>query len=242
MFGFFKKKPKMPQTSDKIWMSEESKWNGFLSEVKLISAREGYNSNLDNSHSDILDSNWDKISGAQKKICVLYFFEETKKNAIKLLEKNDFSTIELEKASMIKKTGELLIFTASAFDLERSIRLQNTLKEYIELGDCEIIFVEHYPLYSKQKAVLEKIALLTNDTIKACFYISMKAPLMEVFGTERIVELMSRMGTKDEDMLEHPMMSSAINKAQQKLDKEVKIERKANSQAQWFKINYKVEG
>jgi len=165
MFGFFKKKPKMPEVSDKIWMSEEGKWKGFLDGVTTISIEEVSHSNSQESHSDILDSNWKNESNSQKKICVLYFFEETRKKTASLLEENGLATIDLEKASMVKSSGELLIFTASALEVQRSIRLQNDLREHIGAGNFEIIFIEHYPLLSKEKEVLETIALLIDDSI-----------------------------------------------------------------------------
>jgi len=67
----------------------------------------------------------------------------------------------------------------------------------------------------------------------------MRDPLMEVFGAERIIETMSRMGTKEDEMLQHSMITKAISRAQQKLDDAVKNEQRADSQEEWFKRNYK---
>ncbi len=57
-----------------------------------------------------------------------------------------------------------------------------------------------------------------GDPGSSIFYISLEDKLMRLFGSERIASLVDRLGMKDDEALESPMLSSAIEKAQKKVE------------------------
>jgi preprotein translocase subunit SecA len=50
---------------------------------------------------------------------------------------------------------------------------------------------------------------------------------------------MKQLGLKEDEMIEHSMVSSAMKRAQAKIGKKITIEKRARSQQEWFDNNYK---
>jgi preprotein translocase subunit SecA len=67
---------------------------------------------------------------------------------------------------------------------------------------------------------------------------SLEEPWIAQFGAESIRGLMQKMGMKEDEVLSHSMITSAIQNAQKKLDKSVTSEMKANSMEEWFRLNH----
>ncbi|MFA5620705.1 MAG: preprotein translocase subunit SecA [Weeksellaceae bacterium] len=57
-----------------------------------------------------------------------------------------------------------------------------------------------------------------GDPGSSLFYVSLEDNLMRVFGSEKIARLMDRMGHKEGDMIQHPMISRSIERAQKKVE------------------------
>ena len=57
-----------------------------------------------------------------------------------------------------------------------------------------------------------------GDPGSSTFYVSLEDKLMRLFGSERIAGMVDRLGMKDDEALESSMLSSAIEKAQKKVE------------------------
>src|SRR5512133_2421276 len=57
-----------------------------------------------------------------------------------------------------------------------------------------------------------------GDPGSSIFYLSLEDELMRIFGSERIQGLMSKMGMKDGEQIEHPWLTKAIENAQKKVE------------------------
>jgi preprotein translocase subunit SecA len=57
-----------------------------------------------------------------------------------------------------------------------------------------------------------------GDPGSSIFYLSLEDDLMRIFGSDRIQTLMSRMGMKDGEQIEHPWLTKAIEGAQKKVE------------------------
>ncbi|TVR82030.1 MAG: preprotein translocase subunit SecA [Saprospirales bacterium] len=57
-----------------------------------------------------------------------------------------------------------------------------------------------------------------GDPGSSQFYISLEDNLMRLFHSERIAKLMDRMGHKDGEMIQHPMVTKSIERAQKKVE------------------------
>ena len=95
-----------------------------------------------------------------------------------------------------------------------------------------IIFTEHHPLHAKE---VELINLWKQESFTV--FNSMDEPFLLAFGGERIARMMRAMGIKEEEAIEHRMISQSILNAQEKIAKKVMSESPASSQAEWMKKN-----
>ncbi len=57
-----------------------------------------------------------------------------------------------------------------------------------------------------------------GDPGSSVFYVSLEDKLMRLFASERIASVMDKMGFKEGDMIEHPMISKSIERAQKKVE------------------------
>jgi hypothetical protein len=116
-----------------------------------------------------------------------------------------------------------------AFDCE--ISLAREVNSFQVAGKT-VIFLEHYPLSDKETSLLQSWKPTSTFVLSA-----LDEPLFTHFGGERIIQLMQQMGMKEDEPLEHTMITSAIQNAQQKLAKKVTVEHTAASMEEWFRKN-----
>ncbi len=103
-----------------------------------------------------------------------------------------------------------------------------------KLQNKKPIFVEHYPLHTKE------FDLVRNwDTGKIIVFSAMDEPLFKHFGSEKLIPLMKMLGMKEDEVIEHNMVSKSIIKGQEKIAKQVTLEQSASSQEEWMRKNIK---
>ena len=96
------------------------------------------------------------------------------------------------------------------------------------------VFVEHYPLHSKE------LELIKNwQAEKIIVFSAMDEPLFKHFGSDKLIPLMKMMGMKEDEVIEHSMVSKSIIKGQEKIAGQVTLEQSAASQEEWMRINIK---
>jgi hypothetical protein len=95
-----------------------------------------------------------------------------------------------------------------------------------------VIFLEHYPLRSKEEALMKEW-----KTKQVYILNAMDEPLLTHAGGQQIIDLMKKMGMADDERIENSLVSSSITKVQQKLEKSVPFESTASSTEDWFRKN-----
>ncbi|MEO8405301.1 MAG: hypothetical protein ABI480_11920 [Chitinophagaceae bacterium] len=100
------------------------------------------------------------------------------------------------------------------------------------LTGSQLIFAEHYPLYSKEAKLFEKLSL-KDVTVHS----SLDEPLFVKFNGERVSAMMKQMGMKENESVQHKLVSSAIRKAQDKIEKKVVSELLSTSAEEWMRKN-----
>lgn len=96
----------------------------------------------------------------------------------------------------------------------------------------EIIFLEHYPLRAKEEQLLQNTA---QQEFKV--YNSLTEPFFHFFGGDKMIEMMKKMGSDENETFQHAFISSAIRNAQHKLAKKIRSEQSASSQREWMDRN-----
>ena len=90
-------------------------------------------------------------------------------------------------------------------------------KEVKDAGGLAIIGTERHDSRRVDRQLRGR-AGRQGDPGSSVFYVSLEDKLMRLFGSERISKLMDRMGFKEGDMIEHSMLSKAVENAQKKVE------------------------
>jgi preprotein translocase subunit SecA len=72
---------------------------------------------------------------------------------------------------------------------------------------------------------------------EALIYSALDEPLFKHFGGDKIIQMMKQLGMKEDSMIEHKMVSKAIENAQEKIEKKVIAEQDASSPQKWIERN-----
>ena len=97
-------------------------------------------------------------------------------------------------------------------------------------GNPPVIFAEHYPLRKKEEELFQRLGLTKVEVWSA-----LDDPLLKKFGGDRIIEMMRKMGMKDDEIIEHALISKSIRNAQDKLEKKLVYDSPARSAEEWFR-------
>ncbi len=100
------------------------------------------------------------------------------------------------------------------------------------LTDKIAVFGEHYPMFSKENALYKKLNLEKVEVFS-----SLNEPLFKMFGADKIIQLMKQLGMKEDEIIEHKMISKSIRNAQDKIEKKLLTEQSAQSQKDWLSKN-----
>jgi hypothetical protein len=160
------------------------------------------------------------ISDVQKndKSIIVYYFEDTK--------------IELEN---ILKQHQITVSETSAITTKAWLIKASNLLHKNDVDNRKIIFAEHHPSFITETEITNH--LLELGIKQVTFFISMEDELMKQFGGDRIIEMMNKLGYKDDEVIEHSMVSSSIQRAQKKIDEQVQFPSNTRNSKDWFKIN-----
>lgn len=96
------------------------------------------------------------------------------------------------------------------------------------------VFTEHYPLHTKE------LELIKNwPAEKIIVYSAMDEPLFKHFGSDKLLPLMKMLGMKEDEVIEHSMVTKSIIKGQEKIAEQAIADHPAASQGGWMKKNLK---
>ena len=140
----------------------------------------------------------------------------------------------------MKRSNPDVMFVAWFEDMRSKLQaflLANNLDEQVYLADRlatvqeskDLIFVEHHPLAPEEQ---RKATELGRDQITVLS--SMSEPIFQLFGADRIIETMKKMGMAENEMIEHSMVSDSIKRAQENIASKSLINPSARSQGDWL--------
>lgn len=99
-----------------------------------------------------------------------------------------------------------------------------------------IIVAEHHPKRSSDEQLLAAARTITCEA-QLTFHISLDDPLLTHFGVRSIQQLYQRLGIDEETNLSNPMITTAIRRAQEKIERQVPRDLPAWSIDDWFRHN-----
>lgn len=127
--------------------------------------------------------------------------------------------------------GRIWLGLARSFSAPTSVALQST----IELP-VWIIVAEHHPRQSFDQGIIEAAETLGCGS-DLCFHISLDDPLLKYFGGASLRLLLEKLGLQEDACISHPLVTSAIKRAQKKIEKTGQRDIETESIADWFRYN-----
>jgi hypothetical protein len=92
-----------------------------------------------------------------------------------------------------------------------------------------IIFIEHFPLFAEEQQKFMDLRLE-----EAVIYSSLDEAIFDIFRGEKIVEVMRKMGMKEDEMIQNSMITMSVKRAQEKIASKAIISGTAQSQRDWL--------
>jgi len=89
--------------------------------------------------------------------------------------------------------------------------------EVVEAGGLAIIGTERHESRRVDRQLRGR-AGRQGDPGSSQFFVSLEDELMRLFGSERIAGIMDRLGLKEAEMIQHPMITKSIERAQKKVE------------------------
>lgn len=125
------------------------------------------------------------------------------------------------------------VYLINATVLEQN---EQKLKNLLSLSNVELIFTEHFPILKRERELLDKIKDISTE-VPLTFYCSLDEPFFKTFGSDRIIDLMQKLGMQESENISHNMINMSIERAQAKIEEKVKAPLDASSAEEWMKIN-----
>lgn len=97
----------------------------------------------------------------------------------------------------------------------------------------DVVFYGHYPIRSNETDLCESLGISELRV-----FTHLDAALLRIFGSEGIKDVMVKMGMKEDEPLNHPMITKAISNAQDKIAKQCITDMASRSEDGWMQANY----
>jgi len=163
---------------------------------------------------------------------VLSFFDESKNRVMSYFAAKGAPCFDLKSETLANTTHlQKVIFCANAFECASLLTNSSLYKKKIRF-----LFESHYPLTAPEQHVLEELHTLTGAS-SFTFYLSIDGPLMKVFNSGNLIPLMEKLGLKDDECIEHNMVSRSVLRAREKINETTPHEIRAASEKEWYDRN-----
>jgi hypothetical protein len=166
---------------------------------------------------------------------IVFFFEEELSMFETLLTSLKVPFSRMESNTVSDDIGST-VFTIHALSLESDPVLDNLAKR-VKISKVCFLFMGHYPLPQRENSLLEKLSAKLDAGFSMSCWMSFEDPLLRVFGSEQMLTLMEKLGLKDDECMEHTMISKSITRAREKIASHMKTEINTTSEAEWFARN-----
>jgi hypothetical protein len=211
LFSFLKSEK--PAYADKVWKTKPVAMKGMITEaLKAIT---------------------------QNQVPVVFcYFDDTITEVIAFLKTAGVPYFHLTNDSIGEASGQSnVVLVCDASLITSSTGLMGLLNTILSRGKMQFLFAGHYPLPTKENNIIEKLSSYPSAEITFCS--SIDDPSFEPFGADRIVVILDQLGLKEDECIEHAMVSKAMANARVKIEGIVKHEVAAKSEGEWFLKNMK---
>jgi preprotein translocase subunit SecA len=199
------------QTDDKVWFNSQRKFAGICADVVSLKAQ-------------------------QQNTLLLAHFPETLSIVQSAFRAATIEFTLAESSTLYSASRQALLSVGLARGVHPSAQIgQSSSKDSLE-----IVVAEHHPVYAKDKGLIDLAERLPCKP-RVCFHTSLDEPLMRYFGSEKIISLFKLLGADEAECISHPLVTTAIRSAQQKIEKQVQRDVHTESMEDWFEFNLRAQ-
>jgi hypothetical protein len=209
LFSFLKSDK--PTFTDKVWRNKPMAWRGMITEaMKALT---------------------------QNEIAIVFtFFDKTQLEVIDFLSESNVPYFQIT-TNEIGEAGrqEKVVFLGNV-ELLQSSATMSLINTWSAKTKVTFLFAGHYPLPSKEQPIIQKLNTSFPKS-EIIFCSSLDNPSFKIFGSDRIVDLLDNLGMKEDEAIEHAMVTKAMANARTKVESSVRHETKSDSEEEWFAKN-----
>jgi hypothetical protein len=213
---FGKKKPKPERHPDSVWFDAGRRRAGILRAV-----REGM--------------------AAQRQVVVLTHFRKTFTELSEALREQGITARSFQ--SSIDRLSARGIFRqpmpgATALMLVAALPepQETTADDPPRDVTVRMIVAERYPVPAPDERI-EAFVDALGLPVELEYHDALDEPLFELFGGGNIREMLKKFGLQEDECIAHPLVTKSIQRAREKLAKEVLVESTADSMEEWLLRN-----
>jgi hypothetical protein len=206
-------KSRVQRDDYRIWMTTDQKWNGIV--------------------NDILTEWSDNVF-----ILIVAHFKKTAAELKKQFQLRGLDFKDYERHSHFgmweTETNQPLLVIA-----EKISELDGTIRQFGKSKRVVVLVAEHYPLPEGDEALF---SFLSNFPCRSRirFHSALNEPFSKMFGGERIgsaIKMLQTLQPSVHEYISHPLLTSAIRKAQKDIKKKAKGDNRVDSMEEWFQYN-----
>ena len=213
VFGLFKSKDKAPKPHYKVWMTQQAKCKGVLSDVKVR-------------------------LGVDQAVVVVAHFEDTYRVLADLLNPLPVDCLPLAKTPAWRHIKPGPDGRVALYLLHSDLLAKKDLSADPVPGELPASFIiteVHGSAYLSEQLEWLIGAIPFRAHIER--HVSLDEPTMSLFANNTTVQMLEKLGMKDDDCIDHPMIDSSIDRALQRYARNAVSERPAKSAREWISLN-----
>jgi hypothetical protein len=195
--------------SDKVWMTKEECFKGLATKALKAITR--------------------------KEIpIVISFFDDAAEEIKDYFKKQGVPYFDWKIESFGESDDQNVVYCAQAEEIE------HLLKNNSRIAKSPLCFLltGHHPMIATEDRLLNNVHTLTGAS-SFLFFLSFNSPLMEVFGVDNMKSLMQTLGMKQDECVEHVMITKSIARAREKIGQSLKSEIRTRNEREWYQKNAK---
>jgi len=209
LFSFLKSDK--PTFTDKVWRNKPMAWRGMITEALRALT--------------------------QNEIAIVFtFFDKTQLEVIDFLSQSNVPYFQITTNKTAEAVRQEKVVFLCNIELLQSSATMGLISTWVAKTKVTFLFAGHYPLPSKEQPVIQKLNTSFPKS-EIIFCSSLDNPSFKIFGSDRIVDLLDNLGMKEDEAIEHAMVTKAMANARTKVESSVRHETKADSEEEWFAKN-----
>jgi hypothetical protein len=209
LFDFFKSD--VVPYSDKVWMTKDAALKGLMTEAL---------------HA---------LTQARIPVVLSYFSDKQQEVLDFALLKN-IPHVLVDANSMIPQDTSVLLMDAQT--VNASAQALHFLVQQSKTAPVSLLFYGHYPIPEKENELLKKISLALDVKNEIRFFSSLDDRAFEIFGADNLKSILEKLGLKEDEAIEHAMVTRSMVRAREKIAAAVPHESVTSTESGWYQKNY----